>query len=825
MLAGNGFSVRESLHDIGNELRQSLRGLSRARAFMLVAVVSLALGIGINSTLFTLIHTAFLKPVPGIGGADRVVEVLISNRDGVASEWAYPDFEDVRDAGTPIALLAGWKRRDGSLSVGAGSERVRLMYVSASYFRALGVVPSRGRDFLPAEDAAPGSGTVAIVSHAMWQTRLGGDEGIVGRTLVINRVAYTVIGVAPETFRGSQKYSGVDLWLPLAQYPAMADQGGFSQDRNARWVEVLGRLRAGATLDQADAAVRTVFARLARAHPETNEHRGGQVAAFGPFPAVGRAEQMMAMGGLVALSGLVLLVICANVAGMTLARSATREREVAVRIALGAGRGRLVRQWMMDALVLAVAGGGLGILTAYWATGTAAFERFMDSPGISFRPNASVLLVSLALALGTTLIFGLFPALKFSRPELVSLLKDDSGGGGRRVGRTHRIAASAQTGLAMLFLVVCGLFLRAQDAMSKKDLGFQPANLFVTELDLSTEGYGSLRDGRAFLDRVKEAVAALPGVTSVSFANGYPLDQSGNFTGVSRADRAEDERGSVTVEFTTATDDFFQAVGTPLLRGRGFARTDDSASDRVVVITQLLAERLWPGEEALGRQISFALDRGPSRPATVVGVVGHVASSRATEDWPQVFMPLLQNYERPRLFLLARATAPLSALSTGIRSAVLAVDPSFAAPTVLTSDSRVLESTQVQRASALMAGALGLLALLLSAIGVYGVVAFAVSRRTREIGIRMAIGATQGQVLGSVLRDGVRLAAPGLVVGALLAAALAAGMRSMLLGVAPLDAASFFAAAGLLILVVLLASLVPARWASAVQPMEALRSE
>jgi predicted permease len=825
MPAGSGSSIRESLHDIGSELRLALRGLSRARAFMLVAVVSLALGIGINSTLFTLIHTAFLKPVPGVGGADRVVEVLVSDRGGVGPEWAYPDFEDVRDAGTPIEFLAGWKRRDGSLSVGEGSERVRLMYVSASYFRTLGVVPSRGRDFLPSEDAAPGLGTVVIVSHAMWRTRLGGDEGIVGRTLVINRVAYQVIGVAPEAFRGSQHFSRVDVWVPLVQHPAMAEQDGFTRDRNARWVEVVGRLRAGATLDQADAAVRTVFARLARAHPETNENRGGQVAAFGPFPATGRAEQMLAMGGLVALCGLVLLVICANVAGMMMARSAAREREVAVRIALGAGRGRLVRQWMMDALVLAVAGGGLGILTAYWATGTAAFERFVDSPGISFRPNASVLLVSLALALGTTLIFGLYPALKFSRPELGSLLKDDSGGGGRRVGRTHRIAASAQTGLAMLFLVVCGLFLRAQDAMSRKDLGFEPADLFVAELDLSTEGYGSLRDGRIFLDRVKEAVAALPGVTSVSFANGYPLDQSGNFTGVSRAELAENQPGSVTVEFTTATDGFFQAVGTALLRGRGFTRTDDSASDRVVVITQGLAERLWPGEEALGRQIRFTLDRGPGRPATVVGVVGHVASSRATDDWPQMFVPLLQHYARPRLFLLVRAAASLSALSTGIRSAVLAVDPGFTAPTVLTSDSRVIQSTQAQRASALMAGALGLLALVLSAIGVYGVVAFAVSRRTREIGIRMAIGATQGQVLRSVLRDGIRLAAPGLVLGAAIAAALAAGMRSMLLGVAPLDAVSFFASTGLLILVVLLASLVPARRASAVQPMEALRSE
>ena len=816
--------MRDSLHDLGNDLRLALRSLSRARAFTTVAVLSLALGIGVNSALFTVIHSTYLKPVSGVHGADRVVEALTSRRGVEAQEWTYPDFVDLRGAGAPVDLV-GWKRRDGSLSLGEGSERVRVMYVSAGYFRALGVVPSRGRDFLPSEDATPGRGTVAVVSHAMWQTRLGGEAGVVGSTLVLNRVPFTVIGVAPEEFRGHRNLGAVDLWVPLVQHPLLAERGGFAGDRAARWVEVLGRLRDGATVGQADAAVRTVMATLAREHPETNEDRSARVAPFGPVPAAFRAEGTIAVGGLVAFSGLVLLIICANLAGMMLARSAAREREVAVRIALGAGRGRLVRQWMADALVLAVAGGGLGILTACWATGTPAFGRLLGDPGTSFRPNAAVLSASLALALGTTLIFGLFPAWRFSHPELVSLMRDDSGSGSRRAGRTHRIAASAQTGLALLFLVVSALFLRALDAMGRRDLGFEPSGLFVSELDLSSEGYGSAGDGRVFLDRVKEQVAGLPGVTSVSVADGYPLDLSGNFTGVSRADLADDEGGRITVEFTRVTEDYFRAVGTPLLRGRAFARTDDSASEGVAVISRRLAERLWPGEDAIGRQIRFPLYRGPSRSATVVGVVGDVASSRAAEDWPQIFLPLMQHYDRPRLHLLVRARAPLPTLASGIRAAVLAVDPAFTAPTVVTSESRVLQSTQAQRSSALMAGASGLLALLLSAIGVYGVVAFAVSRRTREIGIRMAIGATRAQVLRSVLVDGVRLAAPGLAVGAILAAMVSAGMRSMLLGVAPLDVVSFGVAAGLLTFVVLLASLVPARRASAVHPMEALRAE
>jgi predicted permease len=822
--------------DLGQDLRFAFRSLTKSRAFTFIAVLSLAVGVGVNTALFTVVHATWLEPVAGVGGADRIVEVLLTRRGSDVQEWAYPDFQDVREAETPIEALAGLKPRDGSLTTDDGTQSVRVMYVSANYFEVMGVVPSRGRPFLPSEDVVPGGHPLAVVSHAMWQNRLGGREDIVGGTITLNRTPLTVVGVAPEAFRGHRTYTSTELWVPISQHPFVAGPNSVVSDRGSLWLEVLGQLRANATVDQANAALQTVFSRLEREYPESNLDRGARAVAFGSIPAYGRAESMMATGALVGLAGLVLLIICGNVAGMVLARSATREREIAVRMALGSGRGRLVRHLMVEALLLALAGGGVGIILAFWVTGTVSPAYFTDVPNLSLGPNVTILTFSLLLTLGTTLVFGLFPALRFSQPDMVSSLKDDTGGGGRRVGRIHRVATSAQAGVALSLVVTCSLFVRALGVMERRDLGFEPQDLMTTRMDLSQQGYSTPEAGEAVLNRMTESVASLPGVTSVTVSNGIPLDLVGNFTSVSRADRPDETGGRTTVEFTLVGEEYFQTIGTPILRGRGIERTDEASSEPGVVITQALADRLWPGEEALGRQLRFSarfhqlfthrdsVNRDSAGVFTVVGVVGHVSSSRATEDWPHVFVSLRQNY-RPRVMIVVKATASPAVLARSIQSAILAVDPTLPFPLVVSSESLVARSTEAQRRTAEMAAGLGLLALLLSAIGVYGVVAFAVARRTREIGLRMAIGATRGQVLEAVLRDAVRLAAPGLAVGALLAVGTAAAMRSMLLGVSPVDPISLGSAAGVLLLVVLLASLVPARRASGIDPMVALRSE
>ncbi len=826
----------EWLDDLGNDLRHAFRSLSKSRAFTIIAVLSLAVGIGVNTALFTVVHATWIEPVPGVGGADRIVEVVTTRRGAESVLWSYPDLQDVRDAGTPIEALAGSKERDGSLTTEDGTQGVRVMYVTANYFEVMGVVPSRGRPFLPSEDLVPGGHPVAVVSHAMWQNRLGGRQDIVGLTITLNRSPYTVVGVAPEEFRGHRTYSSTDLWAPITQHLLMTGANSLAGDRSALWLEVFGRLRAGATVDEADVALQTVFSRLANEYPESNEERSARAAAFGPAPAHARTENLIFTGLLLGLTGLVLLIICGNVAGMVLARSATREREIAVRMALGSGRGRLVRHLMGEALLLALVGGSLGMLLAFWVTGTVSPAYFSDMPNLSLEPNLTILAFSLLLTLGTTLVFGLFPALRFSKPDMISSLKDDTGGGGRRVGRIHRVATSAQAGVALSLVVTCSLFVRALGVMERRDLGFEPQNLMLTRIDLSQQGYTTAEAGEDVLNRMKESVGTVPGVTSVTVADGIPLDLVGNFTSVTRADRSYEAGGNVTVEFTLVDDGYFETIGTPILRGRGIERTDEASSEPVVVITQSLAERLWPGEEAAGRQLRFSsrfhtifiprqgIDVDSARAYTVVGVAGNVASSRATEDRPQVYISLRQNY-RPQVMIVARALASSAALTRSIQSAVLAVDPTLPFPVIASSESLVERSTEAQRRTAEMAAGLGLLALLLSAIGVYGVVAFAVARRTREIGLRMAIGATRAQVLGAVLRDAVRLAVPGLAVGALLAVGLAAAAGNILLGVSPVDPISLGSAAGLLLLVILLASLVPARRASGIDPMVALRSE
>ena len=807
------------------DLRFAMRGLARTKGFTAVAVLSLALGVGVFTGVFSLFHQTWLKPVPGVPEPERVVELLTKNGSGGELEAvSYPDFQDLREAETPVEEWAGWKDRSGTLNTAGGGERVRLMYVSSNYFRVLGVVPRRGRAFLPDEDVGPGQHPVAVVSYGFWMDRLGGDPGIVGRSLTLNRSPYTVVGVAPPEFRGHRvQGEEPEVWLPLAQDPWVAGTDSWTRDRAPLWLRVLGRLREGATVEETNAALATVFGRLAELHPETNERRGARAHSFGPVPAQGRAASMVAVSMLFGLMTLVLLIICGNVTGMVLARSVSRERELAVRAALGSGRARLARLLMMEALVLAGAGGGLGLFLGIWGLGV-AYALVPGMPPMTFGVEGSVLRFALILTFAVTVVVGLLPALRFSRPELVSSLKDDSGGGGRRVGRIHRVAASAQAGITLVLLVTSGMFLRALGVMEERDLGFEPRGLLTVGMDVHQEGYETQDVAEPFLDGVKGALEEIPGVASVSVADGIPLDLVGNFTSVSRADLPEEGAGRVQVEFTRVGEDYFETIGTPVLRGRGIERTDDSSSEPVLVLTESLAARLWPGEEVLGRRVRSRVMRGGPEVFTVVGVVPEVASSRSTESWPNIFVAARQNY-RSRIMITIRGTGDLETLNRPIQSAILGVDPGLSFPTVVPSESLVAQSTQAQRSSAGIAGALGVLALLLSAIGVYGVVAFAVTSRTREIGLRMAVGASRKKVLWDVLRDAVRLAVPGLAVGVVLSTCAAAGFRSELFGLSPLDPVSFGAAAGLLFLVILFASLVPARRASGIDPMEALRSE
>jgi predicted permease len=832
--------IRELFYDMLQDVRYTLRGLGRAGGFAAVAVISLAVGIGVNSALFTAIHAVWLAPVPGVTGQDRIVDMVPVIRGHDSWSWAYPDFENVRDADTPFESVAAWAERDATFGAEEGGMRARVAYATSEYFHVLGALPFVGRGFLDSEDEGPGQHPVVVVGHEFWREQLDGRSDILGQSLLLDGLPYTVIGVAPEEFFGARvNGSSVEMWVPLFQHPDAGGDESVFRNREQTSVQVLGRLRPRATISEARAAVQAVYAGLAAEFPETNENRTVKAVSFGRFPAQNRIGDLAGVVGICGLLAVLLLIICGNLAGMALAKSAAREQEIGVRLALGSSRVRLVRHLMVEAVILSLIGGGVGIALAMFAmTRVSPMDLNISAPGATFEPSAWTLAVSLALSLVAALAFGLLPAIRLSRPELVSALKDDTGGGGRQVGRLHRFAASSQIGVAFLLLLMAALFLRALERTDESQIGFRPEGLTVSDfrtggsflgfLDPSEEGYPSMEEGGAALvDQLIESIGSRPGVASVALSSGFPLDRYRDRLSVNPAGQANPDSSGVRVEFTLATEGYFSTIGTPVLQGRAILRTDDDASPPVAVITRSFADRLWPGEDALGRQFSQAgAEHDADATWTVVGVVGHLASSVVTEDLPQVFFPVRQS-STPDLIILVRSDAgtDAAALAGPVREAIRSVDAGLPNPRLVPAQSLVARATQDQRTSGQVAGGIGLLVLLLSAMGVYGVVALAVTNRTKEIGLRIAMGATRGGVIRGVFGDALRLVGRGLLVGGLLAAGTAAAMRSMLLGLSPVDPVSYLSAGVLLLFVVLVSSLGPALRASGIHPMEALRKE
>ncbi len=829
--------IRDLLSDLLQDVRYTLRALRKAPGFATVAILSLAVGVGVNTALFTTIHAVWLSPVPGVTGQDRIVDMVPVIRGEEYFWWAYPDFEDVRDTDTPFESLTAWDEASATVGTEDGGRRALVGYATSDYFNVLGALPTMGRGFLDSEDEGPGQHPVLVVSHHFWQNQLSGRSDILGHSLSLDGNPYTVIGVAPEGFVGARVNNWtVDMWAPLFQHPDAGGNESVFGDRGRFSVQVLGRLRPGATISEARAAVQTVFASLATEYPQTNEDRTVKAVSFGRFPAQNRQWDAVGVVGICGMFAVLLLIICGNLAGMALARAAGREQEIGVRLALGSNRVRLVRYLMLEAGILSVIGGGVGIVLAMVGMARLSpMDLNITAPGATFEPKAWTLVFSLVLSVAAAQTFGLLPALRFSRPELVSALKDDTGGGGRRVGRFQRFAASFQTGLAFLLLLMAALFLRSREQMDERRIGFRPEGMAVADfraggtflgfLDPTEVGYASMEEGISTLvDRLMESIGSLPGVASVAVSGGFPLDRASARVSVSSEGPNSDDSG-IRVEYTLATEGYFSTIGTPILQGRAFLRTDDGRADHVAVITRSLAERLWPGEDALGRRF-WQVGAENHTGWTVVGLTGHVASSSAKTDLPHVFLPLRQG-NNPAFVILIRSDTGIepTALSGPVREAIRAVDPDLPAPRLVPAPSLVAWATLEQRANGLITGGLGLMVLLLSAMGVHGVVALAVTNRTREIGLRISMGATRGRIIRGIFGDTLRMAGPALLVGGLLAAGTAAALRSTLLGVSPVDPIAFFSVGGLLLFVVILTSLGPALRASGIQPMEALRRE
>ena len=792
------------------DIRHAIRSLTGSWTFTLVCVISLSIGLAINAILVLFMNENF-NPPRGVQ-PKGAVELLVTTKGQVQDDrWSYPDFLDVKRSIRGVAVTgytSGVRtlRADDSTDVG----NVGVSYVSANYFKTVGVPISPGRGFAAEEDQIVAEPPI-IVSYKLWRDQLGGST-ILGRSLRLNRTVHRVVGVAPPGFRGHNASHLVEAWVPLWSHPLFSQTNTMQTDRDFEWLEVVGRLEGGTSMTQANAAVQSIMTGLAEANPTTNMERRAVVVPYSYQGGGGAAQLLLIKSMFLGLSGMVLFVVCLNVAGMVMVRTASRGRELALRLAMGSSRMRLLRHLMTESTLLALLGGLFSTMIMFILLRVIAVRFNQTIPDDVFVTS---LYVCLGLSVLTSFVFGLAPALKFSRLPLLGSLKEGGGGGNRRTGRLHKVATSVQIALALPLLIVNGMFLRGTQAMDGGDYGFKQDNLLLSTIDLDVEGYSD-REVEQFLREARERVAGVPGVTEVSIADAVPLDYMPRSQKVSRGgDSVYTWAGG-----TRVTENYFETIGTPILEGRAILESDAAGAERVAVVTKSLAEHLWPRENALGRR----LGTGFGSEVTVVGVSGDVVGGSQDSEPLNVFVSLRQNPSK-----LVKIVTRVSSESVlpAIRNTLHEIDPDLR-PAVTSSRSLMQAEKQEIYFYTGFIGGLSVLTLLLAAIGVYGVVAFSVAGRTREIGVRMAIGASQVKVLGMVLWDGLRLALPGVVVGSLIGAALARWILQQwydYLKLATIDPIILAAGAATALGVVAFASSMPARRAASVQPIEALRSE
>ncbi len=822
------------------DLRYALRGLLRQPGFTLVAILSLALGIGLNTAIFSVVNAVLLKGMP-VANPERLVEVYSSATEEVPYfTSSYLDYRDLRDAADAFEGLAAHAFARGILYRDGRSELISGEVVTDNYFDVLGVRPALGRDFLPEEDETENSHPVVVLSHSLWQGRMGGDPEVVGKTIRISGVEYTVVGIAPESFTGTIPGLNPEFWAPTAMVSKLRFSGlqadtpsptGTTRRemRGTRWLFVNGRLGEGRTLEEARAQVATVFTRLAKDHPVTNEKTKGAV-----LPASGVRFHPMVDGYLNQASaillvavGLVLLIACANVANMLLARAQNRTREIALRLSVGASRAQLVRQLMTESLTLAGIGAvaGLGIAYAAGRLLTALLPSIPVPVRFAFGIDGNVVFYALAIALATAIGFGLVPALRASRPDLVPTLKGDRafGSEGRvRSSFLSRALVVGQLAVSLILLVAGALLTRGLFEAQRAELGFDPSHVSALSFDLGMNNY-SLEEAKAFQRQLMERLTAVPGVDSVSMAVRLPLAPDINMEGIRIPGQHDPEEDPTPIDATHVDGSYFRVVGVPIVEGRAFDENDREGSPKVAIINEAMANLYWPNESALGKSIYTEGYDGPS--FEIVGVArNHKVRSVGEEPRPYIHFALPQS-PTVRTNLLIRSAVSAEEALPALEKEVLAMNPEIVFTDRGTAQEVVDFTLLPTRTGASLLGAFGALALLLAAVGLYGVIAYSVSRRTREVGLRMALGASGGDVVRMILFSGMRLALLGIGIGALASVWIARVLEAYLYGVSSIDPASYLAAALALLAVAAAANLVPALRASRVSPMTALRYE
>jgi predicted permease len=818
------------------DLRYGVRQLIRQPGFSAAAIASLALGIGLNTALFSIVNGVLFRGGV-IAHPERLVEIYTGiNADYPQLTTSYPDYLDIRTNVSALSGVAASGYVRGILAAGERPSLVTGEVVTSNYLDLLGVPPPMGRGFREDENRAPAAAAVAVLSHGLWQQTFAGRRDIIGSTIDLSGVDYTVVGVAPRGFTGTIPGLQSDFWVPVMMVERLVFSGVQAQTdndpgatrverRGTRWLFVKGRLAEGATVEQARAQIEALYGRLRTAYPNTNEKT---TASLVPASNI-RFHPMLdgyiraASAGLMAAVGLVLLIACANVANLLIARGASRRRELAVRAALGASRGRLIGQLLSEGLVLASIGGVIGLLFAWWA-GRAISGLVPDMSQIrvafDFSIDRTVLTFATVASLATAILFGLAPAWSASKPALVPALKDVAEGEGRRRFTLRNALVVFQLAVSLVLLMAGALLARGLLTARHMDLGYDPAPVAAVGFNLQMNGYDLAR-ATALRDRAIESLRGLPGVLAVSTASRLPLAPDINAEGVLVPGRhAPKDDGTITDTVTVGAD-YFKVVGVPIVYGRAFTGDDVRQERRVAIVNETMARQYWPEGAAVGRLIYTG--GFESKPYEIVGVARD-HKVRSVGETPRAYLHLPSRPSRSVELLVRTATPAADALPM-LRAALWKIEPRI----LFTSDVAAAEVAQGVMApttvGAIAFAAFGVLALLLASVGLYGVISHSVSRRTREVGIRMALGAERGQVVRMILGEGGKLALVGIALGTLASAGLGRALESLLYGVSGFDPLAYLGAAGLLLAVVFAANLMPALQSSRVDPVRALRSE
>lgn len=804
--------------EVVQDLRFGLRTLRKDPVFTLVAVFTLALGIGANAAIFSIVNALLLRPLDGVSQPGQLVQVGRQYTDKTTlSDSSYPDFVDYRAENTVMSGLAAISPTAFHLSAPGGTERVDGELVSADYFDVLGVKPTRGRLLSPIDDRVDGE-PVCVISYRLWQRRFGGDDGVIGSIVKLDGRDFVVVGVAVEPFTGTLIGATRDVWVPLSALNRMNGRTARFDQRHASWLQVFGRLKPGVTLEQARTEFSLMAARLERTYPDTNAHAGVRVEA-GLGHDVDVRQQLRRFTYLpFAAVAIVLLIACTNVAGLLVTRGSARGREIATRLAIGAGRIRVVRQLLTESVTLALAGGLSGLAVGIWLTTwlrSLLPERFLFlSFDLDFGLDWRVFAFTFVIATATGLLFGLAPALHASRPDLVTALKGSQRSRHRRMSLGTTLVVT-EVALALVLLVAAGLCVQTLQNAEAVDLGYQPSRVLTARIDVGKQDYPEDR-GRAFQEQLLTRMEGTTGIEAAAFAVTLPLNDSRWENPVRRdADPTRFQSFQNLV-----SPHYFTAMSIPMVMGRAFTNRDDDHALPVAILNQTLARMMWPGENPLGKRLTF---RG--RTIDVIGIAGDIRGRNLLESpGPMFYLPLLQNYQAGTVLHL-RTTLPPEQFIATLRREVGALDKDLPVYAIKPLGDHVTATLTPQRLLAHLTTAFGLLALLLAGIGVYGLLSYSVTERTAEVGVRMAIGARKSDVVRLFVRRGMTLTMSGVCLGLLAAAALMPLIRSALFGVGPLDPLTLAAAPLVLTVVALLACYVPARRAANADPKIALRCE